>query len=181
MQAGSSPQGRDFAARVTEIVFSIQTRLEDAVACYAYIKNSARQHGRDPRHLAILPGLSLVIGSTEAEAFGRPTARLVAVAPNGANSLSTMPGDVRGWTLGTGFATLTSGDTRYLNSPRRDCGLSPGVDRRFEGLVWVGIRNRAAERAFAIERSIPIGRAFDICSKSVRSPVASTIAREEGP
>src|SRR6516225_3980794 len=32
VQAGSSPQGRDFAARVAEIVFSIQTRFEDAVA-----------------------------------------------------------------------------------------------------------------------------------------------------
>ena len=71
VQAGSSPQGRDFAARVAEIVFSIQTRFEDAVDYYADIKNRARQYGRDPRHLAILPGLSLVIGSTEAEAFAR--------------------------------------------------------------------------------------------------------------
>jgi alkanesulfonate monooxygenase SsuD/methylene tetrahydromethanopterin reductase-like flavin-dependent oxidoreductase (luciferase family) len=74
VQAGSSPQGRDFAARVAEIVFSIQTRFEDAVAYYADIKNRARQHGRDPRHLTILPGLSLVIGSTEAEAFARLSA-----------------------------------------------------------------------------------------------------------
>jgi alkanesulfonate monooxygenase SsuD/methylene tetrahydromethanopterin reductase-like flavin-dependent oxidoreductase (luciferase family) len=58
VQAGSSPQGRDFAARVAEIVFSIQTRFEDAVTYYADVKNRARQHGRDPRHLAILPGLS---------------------------------------------------------------------------------------------------------------------------
>jgi alkanesulfonate monooxygenase SsuD/methylene tetrahydromethanopterin reductase-like flavin-dependent oxidoreductase (luciferase family) len=69
VQAGSSPQGRDFAARVAEIVFSIQTRFEDAVTYYANIKTRARQYGRDPRHLAILPGLSLVIGCTEAEAF----------------------------------------------------------------------------------------------------------------
>ena len=74
VQAGSSPQGRDFAARVAEIVFSIQTRFEDAVAYYADIKNRARQHGRDHRHLAILPCLSLVIGSTEAEAFARLSA-----------------------------------------------------------------------------------------------------------
>jgi FMN-dependent oxidoreductase (nitrilotriacetate monooxygenase family) len=74
VQAGSSSQGRDFAARVADIVFSIRTRFEDAVAYYADIKNRARQHGRDPRHLAILPGLSLVIGSTEAEAFARLSA-----------------------------------------------------------------------------------------------------------
>ena len=45
VQAGSSPQGRDFAARVAEIVFSIQTRFEDAVAYYADIKSRARQYG----------------------------------------------------------------------------------------------------------------------------------------
>ena len=39
---GSSPQGRDFAARVADIVFSIQTRFEDAVAYYADIKDRAR-------------------------------------------------------------------------------------------------------------------------------------------
>jgi len=71
VQAGSSPQGRDFAARTADIVFSIQTRFEDAVDYYADIKNRARQHGRDPRHVAILPGLSLVIGGTEAEAYAR--------------------------------------------------------------------------------------------------------------
>jgi FMN-dependent oxidoreductase (nitrilotriacetate monooxygenase family) len=86
VQAGSSPQGRDFAARVAEILFSIQTRFEDAVAYYADIKSRARQYGRDPRHLAILPGLSLVIGSTEAEAFARVD-RLDALATAGRSGI----------------------------------------------------------------------------------------------
>src|SRR5215469_4666277 len=71
LQVWRSPQGQDFAARTADIVFSIQTRFEDAVDYYADIKNRARQHGRDPRHVAILPGLSLVIGGTEAEAYAR--------------------------------------------------------------------------------------------------------------
>jgi alkanesulfonate monooxygenase SsuD/methylene tetrahydromethanopterin reductase-like flavin-dependent oxidoreductase (luciferase family) len=41
------------------------------VAYYADIKNRARHYGRDPRHLAVLPGLSLVIGGSETEAFAR--------------------------------------------------------------------------------------------------------------
>jgi alkanesulfonate monooxygenase SsuD/methylene tetrahydromethanopterin reductase-like flavin-dependent oxidoreductase (luciferase family) len=45
VQAGSSPQGRDFAARVAEIVFSIQTRFEDAVAYYADIKTARGSMG----------------------------------------------------------------------------------------------------------------------------------------
>ena len=71
VQAGSSPQGRDFAARVAEIVFTVQTRREDAVAYYNDIKHRAQRYGRDPGTIAVLPGLSLVIGGTEAEAFAR--------------------------------------------------------------------------------------------------------------
>src|SRR5262249_8730410 len=71
VHAGTSRRGREVASRAAEIVFSIQTRSEDAVAYYADIKNRAREHGRDARHLAVLPGLALVIGSTEAEAFAR--------------------------------------------------------------------------------------------------------------
>jgi hypothetical protein len=66
VQAGSSPQGRDFAARVAEIVFSIQTRFEDAVAYYADIKNRARQQiicRREPN----LPVDQLMLGHTKIE------------------------------------------------------------------------------------------------------------------
>jgi FMN-dependent oxidoreductase (nitrilotriacetate monooxygenase family) len=71
VQAGSSPHGRDFAARYGEVIFTVQTVKEEAVAYYRDLKERVRQHGRDPDRVAILPGLSLVIGSTEAEAHAR--------------------------------------------------------------------------------------------------------------
>lgn len=71
VQAGSSPVGRDFAARYADAVFTVQTVREEAIAYYADVKQRIRAHGRDPDRVAILPGLSLVIGSTEAEAFKR--------------------------------------------------------------------------------------------------------------
>jgi len=71
VQAGSSPEGRDFAARVSEICFTVQSRLDDAIAYYKDMKDRARGYGREPNHLKVLPGLSLVIGSTEAEAYAR--------------------------------------------------------------------------------------------------------------
>jgi FMN-dependent oxidoreductase (nitrilotriacetate monooxygenase family) len=71
VQAGSSPHGRDFAARYGEVIFTVQTVKEEAVAYYRDLKDRVRQHGRDPDRVAILPGLSLVIGSTEAEAHAR--------------------------------------------------------------------------------------------------------------
>ncbi|HEY0125058.1 MAG TPA: LLM class flavin-dependent oxidoreductase [Rhizobium sp.] len=71
LQAGSSPQGRDFAARYAEAVFSIQQVLSEAQSYYADVKSRARAYGRSPDDITILPGISLVIGGTEAEARAR--------------------------------------------------------------------------------------------------------------
>jgi len=71
VQAGSSPQGRNFAARYAEAIFTVQTVREEAIAYYADVKARIRRYGRDPDKVAILPGLSLVMGGTEAEAYAR--------------------------------------------------------------------------------------------------------------
>ncbi|MFI6470092.1 LLM class flavin-dependent oxidoreductase [Streptomyces sp. NPDC050516] len=68
VQAGSSQDGKHFAARYAEAVFTAQQTLRDAQAFYADLKSRARAAGRDPDHLKILPGIVPVIGSTEAEA-----------------------------------------------------------------------------------------------------------------
>jgi FMN-dependent oxidoreductase (nitrilotriacetate monooxygenase family) len=68
VQAGSSQDGREFAARYAEAVFTAQQTLADAQKFYADLKNRARWLGRDPDLVKILPGLVPVVGSTEAEA-----------------------------------------------------------------------------------------------------------------
>jgi FMN-dependent oxidoreductase (nitrilotriacetate monooxygenase family) len=68
VQAGSSEDGKDFAARHAEAVFTAQQTLEDGQAFYADLKRRAAIAGRDPAGVKILPGLVPVIGSTEAEA-----------------------------------------------------------------------------------------------------------------
>ena len=68
VQAGSSHDGREFAARYAEAVFTAQHTLADAQEFYADLKNRAGRLGRDPDVIKILPGLVPVIGSTEAEA-----------------------------------------------------------------------------------------------------------------
>ena len=68
VQAGSSQDGRDFAARYAEAVFTAQQTLADGQEFYADMKKRARRHGRDPEMIKILPGIVPVIGSTEAEA-----------------------------------------------------------------------------------------------------------------
>jgi FMN-dependent oxidoreductase (nitrilotriacetate monooxygenase family) len=68
VQAGSSEDGKGLAARYAEAVFTAQQTLEEAQAFYADLKARARQLGRDPATIKILPGIVPVIGSTEAEA-----------------------------------------------------------------------------------------------------------------
>jgi FMN-dependent oxidoreductase (nitrilotriacetate monooxygenase family) len=69
VQAGSSRDGKDFAARYAEAVFTAQQTLADAQAFYAELKARATALGRDPDSIKILPGLVPAIGATEAEAL----------------------------------------------------------------------------------------------------------------
>jgi FMN-dependent oxidoreductase (nitrilotriacetate monooxygenase family) len=68
VQAGSSDTGRRFAARHADAVFTAQMAKEVAQEFYADLKRLAAEGGRSPEHILILPGLSPMIASTEAEA-----------------------------------------------------------------------------------------------------------------
>ncbi|WP_432752315.1 LLM class flavin-dependent oxidoreductase [Streptomyces sp. JL2001] len=68
VQAGSSEDGKAFAARWAEAVFTAQQTLEEAQAFYGDLKKRAVAHGRDPQGIKILPGIVPVIGDSEAEA-----------------------------------------------------------------------------------------------------------------
>jgi FMN-dependent oxidoreductase (nitrilotriacetate monooxygenase family) len=71
VQAGGSEQGRDFAARHADAVFSVSQYLTEGQSYYADMKARVRQFGRSSDSIAVLPGLTLVIGGTEAEAKAR--------------------------------------------------------------------------------------------------------------
>jgi FMN-dependent oxidoreductase (nitrilotriacetate monooxygenase family) len=68
VQAGSSDTGRQFAARYAEAVFTAQMEKATAKDFYADLKRLAVAGGREPAQVLILPGLSPVIGATEADA-----------------------------------------------------------------------------------------------------------------
>ncbi len=68
VQAGSSEDGRAFAAHWAEAIFTAHQTLGSAQAFYADVKSRAARLGRNPRQLKILPGISPVIGSTTREA-----------------------------------------------------------------------------------------------------------------
>src|SRR6516162_9354622 len=68
VQAGSSDTGRRFAARHAEAVFTAHMEKATAQAFYADLKALVAAERRTPAEVLILPGLSPMIASTEAEA-----------------------------------------------------------------------------------------------------------------
>jgi FMN-dependent oxidoreductase (nitrilotriacetate monooxygenase family) len=70
-QAGSSGPGQDIAARISDVVFSAQSELEDGRKFYAGIRKLAEGHGRNPDHVKVLPGIMPIVGRTEEEAKAR--------------------------------------------------------------------------------------------------------------
>lgn len=68
IQAGSSNDGRAFAAKYAEAIFTAHQRIEDAQLFYNDIKSRVVALGRSEDDVKILPGLSPIVGSTEAEA-----------------------------------------------------------------------------------------------------------------
>jgi FMN-dependent oxidoreductase (nitrilotriacetate monooxygenase family) len=71
VQAGASRDGRALAARVGEVIFTAAQTEDEAREYYHDVKARARGYGRGPEDVIVLPGLSTVIGSTEAEARER--------------------------------------------------------------------------------------------------------------
>ncbi|QGV82414.1 LLM class flavin-dependent oxidoreductase [Streptomyces ficellus] len=68
VQAGSSEDGKEFAARHAEAVFTAQQTLSDAQAFAKDLRSRLHRYGRAEDDVRILPGVCPVIGSTEAEA-----------------------------------------------------------------------------------------------------------------
>ena len=99
MQAGVSPQGRDFAAANSDLIFSPYSRLPEARDFYLDIKSRARAHGRNPDHLKIIPGAGFVLGDSLADAEEKArylleqqlTDRTVQVLLRAASGTSTSP------------------------------------------------------------------------------------------
>ncbi|RKN04778.1 LLM class flavin-dependent oxidoreductase [Streptomyces radicis] len=74
IQAGDSDEGREFGASTADVIFSRHSTLETARAFYKDVKARLAAHGRSPDELKIMPGVTYVLGDTEAEARERAAA-----------------------------------------------------------------------------------------------------------
>ncbi|WP_432147657.1 NtaA/DmoA family FMN-dependent monooxygenase [Streptomyces sp. bgisy029] len=71
IQAGDSSEGREFAASAADIIFTRHGTLEAGRDFYADVKARLAAYGREPDDLKIMPGVTVVIGDTDAEAQER--------------------------------------------------------------------------------------------------------------
>ncbi len=67
-QAGASEDGRNFAAKRAEAIFTHAATFEDGVAYYGDVKARAKGFGRKVDELYILPGIAPIVADTDEEA-----------------------------------------------------------------------------------------------------------------
>jgi alkanesulfonate monooxygenase len=69
VQAGTSDDGMDVAARFAEVIFSANLTIDTCQKYFREVKTRAQdKFGRNPDHLKVMPGLSVYVGHSEAEA-----------------------------------------------------------------------------------------------------------------
>ena len=71
IQAGDSDAGREFAAEHADGIFTRHGSMAAGQAFYADVKGRLARYGRSPDELLILPGVTFVLGDTDAEAAER--------------------------------------------------------------------------------------------------------------
>ncbi len=81
MQAGASDRGREFAARWSEMIFTLQHSKSDMQAFYTDIKQRVARFGRPPEDCAVPPSFDPIIGETESIAHDKQAYINEMVAP----------------------------------------------------------------------------------------------------
>ncbi|MEU3655798.1 NtaA/DmoA family FMN-dependent monooxygenase [Streptomyces sp. NPDC032161] len=85
IQAGDSPEGREFAASAADVVFTRYGTLGAGRAFYTDVKGRLAKYGREPDALKIMPGVTVVLGDSDADAQERAAEiRLQQVSPQNA-------------------------------------------------------------------------------------------------
>lgn len=68
IQAGGSEATVAMGGRIADVVFTAQADLAAAQDFYGRVKRAAAEHGRAPESVKVMPGLSVYVGRTRAEA-----------------------------------------------------------------------------------------------------------------
>ena len=69
VQAGSSDQGQEIAAKHADVIYAASQTIEEALGYYHSVKDRMEKYGRHRDELKIMPGLTVVVAETEAAAL----------------------------------------------------------------------------------------------------------------
>lgn len=158
MQAGSSPRGREFAARWAEIIFTLQHAIPDMQAFRADIHTRMEQRGRRPEECQILVSVDPICGESRS------------VAQEKAEYLNSLVDPELGLALIS--AHIGTDLSRYrLDQPLQDVETAQGSRGSFD-VILQGTRSEGltlgdAARRFAVSELCPqvIGTAVDIADQ----------------
>jgi long-chain alkane monooxygenase len=115
-QAGASTSGQAFGARHAEAVFLIETRPDAMRKVIAGSRQLVEKEGRDPQSVKFLGGISVVTGSSDAEAEDKFAEYINFVSEEGtlARQSSLMQVDFGGLDLDEPIAHVESQGIRYI-------------------------------------------------------------------
>src|ERR1051326_2921168 len=158
MQAGSSPRGREFAARWAEIIFTLQHAIPDMREFRADIHTRMARRGRRPEQRQILVSVDPIIGETRAIAEEKAAYLLDLVDPELGLALISAH-------IGTDLSHYP------LHQPLRDVETAEGSRGSFDvilqGTRAEGLTLGDAAKRFAVSELCPqvIGTAADIADQ----------------
>lgn len=158
MQAGSSPRGRDFAARWAEMIFTLQHAIPDMQAFRADIHARMEKRGRRPQECQVLVSVDPIIGETRS------------IAEEKAAYLNDLVDPELGLALVS--ANIGFDLSRYpLDQPLQDVATSEGSRGSFD-VILQGTRSEGltlgeAAKRFAVSELCPqvVGTAVDIADQ----------------
>ncbi|AJO79190.1 LLM class flavin-dependent oxidoreductase [Pseudomonas sp. MRSN 12121] len=133
-QAGTSEDGRNFAAANADAIFVSPEHFEEAQAYYQDLKRRARGFGRDAEQLSILPGIRPIVGRDAAEVEDRYQQAVALVSiedaivalgrPFNDHDFSQYPLDAPFPELGDLGANSQKGGSERIKQLARDEGLT---------------------------------------------------------
>lgn len=137
VQAGASDVGKELAARTADVVFAASQTLDEAQAYYADVKSRLAKYGRKPDDIKIMPGISPIIGATEAEAKAKYRA------------LQELIPDAVGVALLASYLSIQDLSAYPLDGPLPDMPQTNLIQSRQQLIIDLGRRENLSIRELA--------------------------------
>ncbi|NLS00120.1 LLM class flavin-dependent oxidoreductase [Rhizobium sp. P38BS-XIX] len=137
VQAGASDVGKELAARTADVVFAASQTIVEAQAYYADVKSRLAKYGREPDDIKIMPGISPIVGATEAEAKAKYRA------------LQELIPDAVGVALLASYLSIQDLSAYPLDGPLPDMPQTNLIQSRQQLIIDLGKRENLSIRELA--------------------------------